>query len=79
MILVGIATVSSTGTSASTNSGSGGSVSNSSSTALHSWDMSQKTSDMDGTKEAYLSLAASNEIAGFIGAHRPTSSFNAKS
>ena len=72
MILVGIATVSSTGTSASTNNGSGGSISTTSSTALRSWEVSQKTSDMDGTKEAYLSLAASDEIAGFIGTHRPT-------
>jgi hypothetical protein len=72
MILVGIASVSSTGTSASTDRGTGESVSTRSSTGSHSWEVSQKTNDMDGTKEAYLSVAASNEIAGFIGSHRPT-------
>ena len=34
--------------------------------------MTKKTNEMDGAKEAFLSVDASNEIAGFIGSNRPT-------
>jgi len=72
LILATVAAVTKTETSASTNSDSGGSLTSSSSTTLRGWEVSQKTNEMDGVKAAYISLPASNEIAGFIGSQRPT-------
>jgi hypothetical protein len=36
------------------------------------WQVSRETNNMDHTKEAYISIDASNKIAGVIGSYRPT-------
>jgi hypothetical protein len=78
LILATVATVTKTGSSASTTNDASTGFTSTGSASLHAWEVTQKTNPMDGTKEAYLSLDASNEIAGFIGSQRPTLTIQCK-
>jgi len=76
LIAVGVTSTLGTGTSPSaTNSPAHSASASTDSTppvAPGGWTVRQESNEMDGTKEAYISIDATNEIPGVIVSHRPT-------